>query len=105
MQDDCCVLKIMKTFIKRRLFIIVITAVIFLLCFVILRTYKTEILFLEDVGLDSIFAEKVKTVIYDVDRPDGRMESQDPSEIIAVLNTLKSATFRRARKPRNPVDW
>ena len=95
----------MKTFIERRLFIIVITAVIFLLCFVILRTYKTEILFLEDVGLDSIFAEKVKTVIYDVDRPDGRMESQDPSEIIAVLNTLKSATFRRARKPRNPVDW
>jgi len=70
-----------------------------------LRLYRTELLFLEDVGLDSIFSEKIKTVIYDIDRPDGRMESQDPSEIIPVLDTLKTAVFRMAGKPRDPVDW
>ncbi|MBR2739501.1 MAG: hypothetical protein IKD87_02410 [Oscillospiraceae bacterium] len=70
-----------------------------------MRLYRTELLFLEDVGLDSIFSEKIKTVIYDIDRLDGRMESQDPSEIIPVLDTLKTAVFRRAGKPRNPVDW
>lgn len=72
---------------------------------VFLRMYRREILFLEDVGLDSIFSEKIKTVIYDIDRPDGRMESQDPSEIIAVLDTLKTAVFRKTGKPRNPVAW
>ena len=67
--------------------------------------YWTGILFLEDVGLDTIFVEEIIAVSYEVDMPDGRWESQNPSEIIAVLDTLKNATFRRARKPRNPVDF
>ena len=77
--------------------------VISLFSAVLLRMYRTEILFLEDVGLDTIFSEKIKAVRYEVDMPDGRWESQDTSEIIAVLDTLRNATFRRTGKPKPPV--
>lgn len=70
---------------------------------VLLRIYRTEILFLEDVGLDTIFSETINAVRYEVDMPDGRWESQDTSEIIAVLDTLRNATFRRTGKPQPPV--
>ena len=99
---------IMKVLQKHRRLVCIavgLFTVIALFVAIFLRIYWTEILFLEDVRLDSIFAETVKTVIYDVDMPDGRMESQDPSEIIPVLDTLKTAVFRRAAKPRNPVVW